>query len=66
MSYAQRIPSTLRICSRACGVALASMIAALSTCGAAPPPPGMPAAFAAESAAAGAKETRHACHRDDA
>lgn len=52
MSYAQRIPSTLRICSRTCNVALASLIAALSTCGAASPPsPGLAAASAVERAA---------------
>jgi hypothetical protein len=52
VSYAQRIPSTLRICTRACNVALASMIAALSTCGAAlPSPPGLRAASAMEGAA---------------
>ena len=52
MSYAQRIPSTLRICARAFSIALTSLIAALSTCGAASPPPGSTAA-AMESAAAG-------------
>ena len=52
MSYAQRIPSTLRTCSRTFGIALTSLIAALSTCGAASPPPGSPAATVVESAAA--------------
>ena len=52
MSYAQRIPSTMRTCSRAFSVALTSLIAALSTCGAASPPPGSPAATVVESAAA--------------
>lgn len=52
MSHALRITSTLRLCSRAFNVAIVSLFAALSTCGAAlPSSPDSPAASAVESAA---------------
>ena len=52
MNYAQRIPMTLRVCSRACNVALASLFVALSTCGASSSSsPGLSEASAVESAA---------------